>query len=160
MGYDGPGSPHDLFPLSPKHKIIVLAGRERLIQLRETNVFNFMEDFTTSGTALDFPTLGCDGAKRKETGETCFEWLMRVWFFMNRSRHIARPSALEIMNMGQWMELQKNCCESCGWRVMGHMLNGRDIVWKGIPSVFGCYTWDIVVEQQKDVEKDFEAEIC
>jgi hypothetical protein len=117
--------------------------------MRETKVFNFMEGFTSSGTTLDIPTQGCDGAKRKETGETCFEWLMRVWFFMSRFGFIARPSALDIMNMGQWAELQKNCCEACAMRVMEHMLDGRDDVWKAIPSAFGWYAWDFVVEQQK-----------
>ena len=146
--------------LPQNHAIIVLAGRERLTRMRETKVFNFMEDFTSSGMALDMPTQGCDGAKRKGTGETCFEWLMRVWHFMNRFGFIARPSALEVMNMGQWMELRKHCCEACAERVMEHMLDGRDDVWKAIPHMFGWCTWDLVVERQKTIEKNFEAEIC
>ena len=147
------------FPLPRKHAIIVLAGREKLIRMRETKVFSFMEGFTSNGVTLDTPTQGCDGAKRSETGETCFEWLMRVWFFMSRFGFFARPSALEVMNMGQWKELQKNCCEECGLRVMEHMLDGRDDVWKAIPDAFGYHTWDFVVGQQKTIEQDFEAVI-
>ena len=160
MGFDN-SSPLDYkrFSLPPKHVIIVLGGREKLIRMRETEVFNFMEGFTSSGMTLDLPTLGCDGAKRKETAETCFEWLMRVWFFMNRLGFITRPSALDIMNVGQWAELQKNCCEACAERVMEHMLNGRDAVWKAIPGVFGHYSWGDVVDRQKAMEKAFEAEI-
>ena len=161
MGYNN-SSPLDneRFPLPRKHAIIILVGREKLTRMRETKVFNFMEGFTSSGMTLDVPTQGCDGAKRQETGETCFEWLMRVWYFMNRSGLIARPFALEIMNMGQWTELRKNCCEACAKKVMEHMLDGRDDVWKAIPSMFGCHTWDFVVEQQKTIEGSFEAEIC
>ncbi|KAF9648420.1 hypothetical protein BDM02DRAFT_3115457 [Thelephora ganbajun] len=160
MEWNNPSPDDSRFPLPRKHIIIVLAGRERLIHMRETKVFNFMDDFTSNGTTLDIPTQGCDGAKRQETGETCFEWLMRVWFFMSRFRFIARPSALEIMNMGQWAELKGNCCEACANRVMVHMLEGRDDVWKALPSAFGYHNWDFVVERQKCVEKDFEAEIC
>ena len=141
------------------HAVTVLAGREKLIRMRENKVFNFIEGFTLSGMTLDFPTLGCDGAKRQETGGTCFEWLMRVWFFMNCQGSIARPSALDIMNMGQWMELQKYCCEACGTRVMEHMLRGRDDVWKDIPSAFGYDSWDLVIQEQRNVEKCFEADI-
>ena len=159
--YNDSSSPGDSrFQLPQKQAIIVLAGRDKLIQMRGTKVFNFMEGFTSSGVTLDTPTPGCDGAKRQETGETCFEWLMRVWFFMNRLGFIARPTALDIMNMGQWTELRRNCCEACAERVIGHMLSGRDEVWKAIPGAFGCHTWDFVVEQQKTVEEGFEAEIC
>jgi len=160
MGYENTSSSDDYrFPLPQNLAIIVLAGREKLVQMRETKVFNFMDGFTSNGMTLDVPTDGCDGAKRKETGETCFEWLMRVWFFMSRFGFIARPSALEVMNMGQWTELQKNCCEACAMRVIEHMLDGRDDVWKAIPGAFGFYAWDRVVERQKTVEKEFEAEI-
>jgi len=161
MGYGVP-SPHDpeQYPLPLKHAIIVLGGRDKLIRMRETRVFNFVESFTSSGIVLDVPTEGCDRRKRKETWETCFEWLMRVWFFMSRCGFTARPSALDIMSMGQWKELRKNCCEACAQRVMEHMLDGRDYVWKAIPGIFGGETWDLVVEQQKEIEKDFEAEIC
>ena len=127
--------------------------------MRETRVFNFMEGFTSSGVKLDRPTPGCDTAKREETGETCFEWLMRVWFSMSCSGFIARPSALEIMNMGQWAELQKNCCEACAKRVMEHMLGGRDDVWEAIPGAFGYHSWDTVIKEQRAVEEGFEAEI-
>ena len=161
MGYDHTSSPDDFrFPLPPEHAIAVLAGREKLIRLRESRVFNFMEDFTSSGMTLDLPTQGCDGEKRQETGDTCFEWLMRVWFFMSRFGFISRPSALDVMNMGQWTELRKHCCDACGERVIEHMLDGRDDVWKGIPGAFGYYTWDHVVERQRTVEKGFEADIC
>lgn len=159
MGYNH-SSPHDRFPLPQVHMTIVLEGREKLIRMRQKKVFNFMEDFTMSGTTLDFPTQGCDGAKREETGETCFGWLMRVWFFMVRLGTIGRPAALVTLNVGQWRELQKNCCHACGSRVMRHMLEGQDDVWKDIPGVFGYHTWDFVVEQQREVEKNFEADIC
>lgn len=161
MGFDDtscPDGPRE--PLPQEHAAIVIVGRERLIQMRGNTVFNFMEDFTECGTMVDFPTPGCDGAKRKETGETCYEWLVRVWFSMHRLGFIARPSALEIMNMGQWTELQSNCCELCGGRVIRHMLDGRDSVWKAIPNTFGYSTWDLVVERQREVEKNFEADIC
>lgn len=150
---------HERYSLPQEHALIVLGGREKLSQMRETKVFNFMEGFTSSGVTLDVPTQGCDERKRKETGETCFEWLMRVWFLMSRIGFITRPSALDIMNMGQWKELQKNCCEVCAQRVMEHMLDGRDDVWEEIPGIFGYDTWDHLVEQQKDIEQDFEAEI-
>ena len=148
------------YQLPQHHAVTVLAGREKLIRMRESKVFNFMEGFTSNGAILDIPTLGCNGTKRQETGETCFEWLMRVWFFMYRLGSISRPSALDIMNMGQWMELQRYCCEACGRRVMEHMLGGRDDVWKSIPSAFGYHDWDHVVERQRTVEKCFEADIC
>jgi hypothetical protein len=160
MGYGIPAPPHLRFPIPSSLATVVFAGREVLIRMREQHVFNFMEEFTSSGTVLDLPTQGCDGAKRQETGETCFEWVTRVWFFMTRIGFTARPSALEIMNMGQWAEFQRNCCEACGTRVMEHMLDGRDHVWENIPRVFGHQTWDLVVKQQKIVESDFEAEIC
>ena len=159
MGYNNPSPGDERFLLPRNHAVIVLAGREKLIRMRETKVFNFMEDFTSSGVTLDIPTQGCDGAKRQETGETCFQWLARVWYFMNRFGFIARPSALEIMNMGQWTELQKNCCEACAQRVMEHMLDGRDDVWTAIPRIFGCHTWGLVVEQQKTIEESFGADI-
>ena len=156
-----PGAPDDcLYRLPRKHAVTVLAGREKLIRMRVTKVFNFMNDFTISGTTLDVPTLGCDGAERQESGGTCFEWLMRVWFDMNAKDSIAHPSALDIMNMGQWMELQKYCCKACGMEVVRHMLGGQDDVWQGIPSAFGYYSWDLVIQQQRDVEKCFEADIC
>ena len=128
--------------------------------MRESQVFSFMEKFTISGTTLDLPTLGCDGSERQETGVTCFEWLMRVWFFMNSKGSIAHPSALDIMNMEQWMELQKYCCKACARVTMEHMLGGRDNVWKDIPSAFGYHSWDLVIQQQRIVEKCFEADIC
>jgi hypothetical protein len=135
----------------------ILAGREKLIRMRETQVFNFIEAFTSNGTTPDFPIQGCDGEKRAETGETCFQWLMRVWFCMRRHGFIARPDALDIMNMGQWTELKKHCCQSCAKMVITHMLTGRDGIWDSLPSVFGYGDWTHVVEQQKKVEKEFEA---
>lgn len=160
MEYDYTTTRNDFrFKLLPEHAMIVLVGREKLIRMRENTVFNFIEDFTSSGVTLDLPTRGCDGEERPETGETCFEWLMRLWYSMCRFGFIARPSALDIMNMGQWAELQKNCCKACSGRVIEHMLNGRDDVWKSIPGAFGCYTWEFVVEQQKGVEKGFGADI-
>jgi hypothetical protein len=158
MGFDHP-SGNSRFPLPRNLVITILAGREELIRMRETKVFNFMEAFTSGGTAPDIPVEGCDGGKRQETGETCFQWLMRVWFLMVRLRFIARPAALEIMNMGQWAELKKYCCEACAKRAVGHMLTGRDVVWDALPSVFGYHDWTYVVEQQKRVEEDFEAVI-
>ena len=161
MEFDYTGaSDRSRYQLPLTHAVTVLAGREKLIRMRERKVFNFMEGFTSSGMTLDLPTLGCDGGKRKETGETCFEWLMRIWFFMSRHGSISRPSALDIMNMGQWKELQQYCCEACGRRVMEHMLAGRDEVWKEIPITFGYLNWDSVVERQRIVEKCFEADIC
>ena len=139
--------------------VTILAGREKLIRLRETKVFNFMESFTLNGTSIDFPIGGCDGEKRQKTGETCFQWLMRAWFFMGRSGFIARPAALDIMNMGQWAELKRHCCEPCAKRVMEHMLTGRDDIWDALPSVFGYHDWTYVLEQQQKVEEEFEAVI-
>jgi hypothetical protein len=160
LGYDNSIPLGDKrFLLPREYAVIVLVGREKLIQMRETKVFNFMEGFTSSGMTPDIPIQGCDGAKRQETGETCFEWLMRVWYYMSRSGFIARPCALEIMNMGQWTELQKNCCKVCALKVMEHMLDGRDEVWKAIPGIFGHHTWDSVVKRQKNIEESFAAEI-
>jgi len=153
------GAPDNSRYLLPQtHTLKILAGREKLIRMRESKVFNFMEDFTISGTTLDFPTLGCDGEK-KEAGVTCFEWLMRVWFIMNRDGFISRPSALDIMNMKQWMELQDYCCGACGRRVMKYMLKGRDCVWEDIPRTFGHGSWDTVIGEQREVEGRFGAVI-
>ena len=159
VGYDHGYPDSFLFELPPEHAQAVLVGREKLIQMRRIQVFNFMEDFTLNGVTLDFPTPGCDGEKWQETGETCFEWLMRIWFFMYRLGSIARPSALDVMNMGQWMELRRNCCQACGERVIKHMLEGRDDVWEKIPGAFGYKTWDFVVGEQKNVEKHIAAAI-
>ncbi|KAF9783835.1 hypothetical protein BJ322DRAFT_881742 [Thelephora terrestris] len=148
------------FSLPQKEVVTILAGREKLIRMRETHVFNFIQDFTSSGTALDVPIDGCNGEKRKETGETCFQWLMRVWYYMNSYGFITRPTALDIMNMGQWAELKKYCCEVCAKKVMEHMLTGRDEVWNTLPRLFGFYNWDDVVKKQKKVEEEFEAVIC
>lgn len=157
MGFDLP--PNDSPSRLPRSLvIIILAGREKLIRMRETKVFNFMEAFTLSGTTVDVPIEGCDGKERPETGETCFHWLMRVWFYMGCLGLIACPAALDIMNMGQWTELKKYCCEACAKMVIEHMLTGRDAVWDALPSVFGYCDWAYVIEQQKNTEERFETE--
>ena len=160
MEFDHPSPDDSRFPLPQSTVITVLAGREKLTRMRETKVFNFIQDFTSSGTALDVPIEGCNGEKRKETKEPCFQWLMRVWYYMNSYGFITRPSALDIMNMGQWEELKKYCCEVCARKVMEHMLTGRDEVWSTLPRLFGFYDWDDVVERQKKVEEEFVAVIC
>ena len=152
-------SDHPPFRLPQDLAITILAAREDLIRMRQTNVFNFMRPFTTNGTSNDIPIKGCDGKKSKRTGETCFQWLMRVWFSMSEQGFISGPAALEIMTTGQWTELKKFCCEACAKAVMEHMLNGRDEVWDALPSLFEYQDWKDVVEQQKKVEADFEADI-
>ena len=146
------------FPLPDFQVITILAGRAKLIQMRETKVFNFTDDFTSNGTEIQMPIKGCDGEKRKESGGTCFQWLMQLWFYMVRIGHIASPAALEVMNMGQWEVLKKNCCEACSRKVMEHMLAGRDEVWDALPGIFGLRSWEGVLERQKEVEAEFEKE--
>lgn len=121
--------------------------------MREAKVFNFMEAFTTSGTAIDLPIEGCHGKERKETGGTCFQWLKQVLFHMGCSGFIARPATLDIMNMGQWAEFEKHCCKTCAIKAISHMLADRDRVWDALPSVFGYHDWAYIVGQQKKVEE-------
>lgn len=158
LGFDLPSNDPS-FRLPRSLVVTILVGREKLIRMRESRVFNFIEAFTTSGTAVDDQVEGCDGGKRQETGETCFQWLMRVWFYMGRLGVIARPAALDIMNMGEWAELKKHCCEACAKRVIEHMLTGRDDVWHDLPGVFGHRDWTHVVEEQKKAEAEFEAAV-
>ena len=154
LPFDDPAS-----PLPTDLAFTILAGREELRRMRESRVFNFMEAFTLSGTAVDIPVEGCDREKREETGETCFQWLMRVWFYMRRFGFIACPNALDIMNMGQWAELKKHCCEGCAKRAIEHMLIGRDGVWDALPSLFRLRDWTDVLERQKKEEASFEGPI-
>ena len=60
-------------PLLREEATIALASQGKPIRMRETEFFDFMEGFTTSGVMLDKPTQGCDSAKREEAGETSFE---------------------------------------------------------------------------------------
>ena len=156
MGFDPPFN-NSCLRLPPDLVYTIIAGREKLIRMRETWVFNFMEAFTSNGTAVDIPIEGCDGERRQ--GETCFKWLMQVWFHMGRFGFIARPAALDIMNMNQWAYFKENCCKACARRAISHMLIGRDDVWDALPSVFGYHDWTDVIERQRKVEEAFETVI-
>ena len=139
--------------------IIILAGREKLMRIRGLRSSISWKLLPLPGRQPTFPSTDAIGRRDKDTEETCFQRLMQVWFYMDRVGFIARPAALDVMNMGQWAELKMYCCEACAKRTAEHMLAGRDYIWDAPPNVFRFRSWKDVVEQQKKVEEAFAAVI-
>jgi hypothetical protein len=146
-----------LYKLPAKHAIKVLKGRSLLIEARRELVFNYIGEFSSS-TKIEKPTPGCPQTER-DSGETCFGWLMRVHLYLTKEKHIDKPNALEIMNMAQWAAFRKHSCDACAKKVMRYMLKGRDRVWENLPSYFGCKSWEVCLGDQQALELDMSATI-
>lgn len=145
------------YKMSATHVIRILRGRTLLTEARRDRVFSFLDQFTT-GTKLENPTAGCP-LTEDESGDTCFDWLMRVHMYLSRQKVFDRPNALEIMNAAQWVAFRKHLCNPCAQRVLKHILRGRDEVWMHVPGWFNCKSWEEVLEDQNLIEATLVADI-
>ncbi|RDB17623.1 hypothetical protein Hypma_001062 [Hypsizygus marmoreus] len=138
--------------LCPYDMTQVITGRELLKLSRRTVLFGWLNNLTRDGRHVK-PSEECTELPLESSGDTCFNYLMRMLMDFNRNLFLdSRTDALQSLPQVSNVFLTRHLCASCRVRVQEQMEAAIQANWQELPNYFGFKGWQDVMDRQKSVD--------